>query len=118
MRASEAEYRSLPLRGHELLRDVPLYDVSSVDFLEAAAGGPSRTFVRSSPRRLRAYRDFPLRPPIFLGTDIPLGSTTDAAGRLIFGMPVGTRPTRLRNNARYSGWPPLGLLSICGRNSS
>src|ERR1700721_2760283 len=64
------------------------------------------------------YRDFPLRPPIFLGTDIPLGSTTDAAGRLIFGMPVGTRPTRLRNNARYSGWPLLGLLSICGRNSS
>src|ERR1700724_1596413 len=47
-------------------------------FLEAAAGGPSRTFVRSSPRRLRAYRDFPLRPPIFLGADIALGSTTDA----------------------------------------
>jgi hypothetical protein len=54
MRASAAEYRSLPLRAHELLRDVPLYDVRPWIFLEAAAGGPSRTFVRSSPRRLRA----------------------------------------------------------------
>jgi hypothetical protein len=31
MRASAVEYRSLGLRAHELLRDVPLYDVSSVD---------------------------------------------------------------------------------------
>src|SRR5689334_15397263 len=31
MCASAAEYRSLHLRVHELLRDVPLYDVSSVD---------------------------------------------------------------------------------------
>jgi hypothetical protein len=40
MRASAAEYRSLPLRGHELLRDVPLYDVSSVDL---PRGGSGRT---------------------------------------------------------------------------
>jgi len=40
MRASEAEYRSLPLRGHELLRDVPLYDVLSVDL---SGGGSGRT---------------------------------------------------------------------------
>ena len=40
MRASAAEYRSLPLRGHELLRDVPLYDVSSVDL---PGGGSGRT---------------------------------------------------------------------------
>lgn len=31
MRASAAEYRSLDLRAHEILRDVPLYDVSSID---------------------------------------------------------------------------------------
>ena len=40
MRASAAEYRSLPLRAHELLRDVPLYDVSSVDL---PGGGSGRT---------------------------------------------------------------------------
>src|SRR4029077_11753777 len=40
MRASAAEYRSLPLRGHDLLRDVPLYDVSSVDL---PGGGSGRT---------------------------------------------------------------------------
>ena len=40
MRASAAEYRSLPLRGHELLRGVPLYDVSSVDL---PGGGSGRT---------------------------------------------------------------------------
>ena len=40
MRASAAEYRSLYLRAHELLRDVPLYDVSSVDL---PGGGSGRT---------------------------------------------------------------------------
>ena len=40
MRASAAEYRALPLRSHELLRDVPLYDVSSVDL---PGGGSGRT---------------------------------------------------------------------------
>ena len=40
MRASAAEYRSLHLRAHELLRDVPLYDVSSVDL---PGGGNGRT---------------------------------------------------------------------------
>ena len=32
MRASPAEYLRLDLRAHDLLRDVPLYDVSIVDF--------------------------------------------------------------------------------------
>jgi hypothetical protein len=40
MRASAAEYRTLHLRAHELLRDVPLYDVSSVDL---PGGGNGRT---------------------------------------------------------------------------
>ncbi len=40
MRVSAAEYRSLHLRAHELLRDVPLYDVSSVDL---PGGGNGRT---------------------------------------------------------------------------
>ena len=40
MRASAAEYQSLHLRAHELLRDVPLYDVSSVDL---PGGGTGRT---------------------------------------------------------------------------
>jgi hypothetical protein len=40
MRASAAEYRALPLRAHELLRDVPLYDVSFVDL---PGGGGGRT---------------------------------------------------------------------------
>ena len=40
MRASAAEYRSLHLRAHELLRDVPLYDVSAVDL---PGGGHGRT---------------------------------------------------------------------------
>ena len=40
MRASAVEYRSLHLRAHQLLHDVPLYDVSSVDLPE---GGNGRT---------------------------------------------------------------------------
>ena len=40
MRASATEYRSLHLRAHELLHDVPLYDVSSVDL---PGGGLGRT---------------------------------------------------------------------------
>ena len=40
MRASAAEYRSLHLRAHELLRDIPLYDVSYVDL---SGGGSGRT---------------------------------------------------------------------------
>lgn len=40
MRASAADYRRLHLRVHELLRDVPLYDVSSVDL---PGGGRGRT---------------------------------------------------------------------------
>ena len=40
MRASAAEYRGLHLRAHELLHDVPLYDVSSVHL---PGGGSGRT---------------------------------------------------------------------------
>jgi hypothetical protein len=40
MRASPAEYLSLTLRAHELLHDVPLYDVSIVDL---PGGGPGRS---------------------------------------------------------------------------
>jgi hypothetical protein len=38
VRVSPAEYLSLPLRAHELLRDVPLYDVSVVDLPGGGAG--------------------------------------------------------------------------------
>jgi hypothetical protein len=38
MRASPAEYLSLNLRAHDLLRDVPLYDVSVVDLPGGGAG--------------------------------------------------------------------------------
>ena len=38
MRASSAEYLSLRLRAHELLHDVPLYDVSVVDLPGGGAG--------------------------------------------------------------------------------
>jgi len=38
MRASPAEYLSLPLRAHSLLRGVPLYDVSTVDLPGGGAG--------------------------------------------------------------------------------
>lgn len=40
MRVSPAEYLALPLRAHDLLRGVPLYDVSIVDL---PGGGPDRT---------------------------------------------------------------------------
>jgi hypothetical protein len=40
MRASPTEYLSLPLRAHQLLHDVPLYDVSVV---ELPGGGEGRT---------------------------------------------------------------------------
>lgn len=38
MRASPTEYLSLRLRAHELLHDVPLYDVSVVDLPGGGAG--------------------------------------------------------------------------------
>ncbi len=38
MRASPAEYLRLDLRAHDLLRDVPLYDVSIVDLPGGGAG--------------------------------------------------------------------------------
>ena len=38
MRASPAEYLNLKLRAHELLHDVPLYDVSVVDLPGGGAG--------------------------------------------------------------------------------
>jgi hypothetical protein len=38
MRVSPAEYLSLKLRAHELLQDVPLYDVSVVDLPGGGAG--------------------------------------------------------------------------------
>src|SRR5258708_22464756 len=38
MRASPAEYLRLDLRAHDLLRDVPLYDVSVVDLPGGGAG--------------------------------------------------------------------------------
>ena len=38
MRASPAEYLRLDLRAHDLLREVPLYDVSIVDLPAGCAG--------------------------------------------------------------------------------
>jgi hypothetical protein len=38
MRVSSAEYLRLDLRAHDLLRDVPLYDVSVVDLPGGGAG--------------------------------------------------------------------------------
>jgi hypothetical protein len=40
VRVSPAEYLRLPLRAHELLRDIPLHDVSVVDL---PGGGPDRS---------------------------------------------------------------------------
>jgi len=55
MRIPEAEYLSLKLRAHELLRDVPLYDVSAVDL---PGGGPGRTIadIRALETRAAASR--------------------------------------------------------------
>src|SRR5262245_62919311 len=39
MRVPPEEYRSLKLRAHEILRDVPLYDVTAVDL---PGGGPGK----------------------------------------------------------------------------
>jgi len=118
MRASAAEYRSLPLRGHELLRDVPLYDVSSVDL---PGGGSGRTVAD-----IRALESEPSPSHIatllyglrhFLGRVFGWDREPMRPEELISGTPVRTRPTRLRNNARYSGWPLLGLVSISGRSA-
>ena len=119
MRASAAEYRSLHLRAHELLRDVPLYDVSSVDL---PGGGSGRTIadirtLESAPPPSH-IATFIYGLPLSLGVGIRLGSRTDAAERLIFRTPVATRPMRLGNNARYSGRTLLGLVPISGRSAS
>ena len=59
MRASATEYQRLPLRAHELLRDVPLYDVSCVDL---PGGGSGRTIAdirmlesETSPSRIATF---------------------------------------------------------------
>jgi hypothetical protein len=46
MRASPAEYLRLDLRAHDLLREVPLYDVSIVD-LPAGGAGRSGADIRA-----------------------------------------------------------------------
>src|ERR1044071_2162546 len=58
MRVPAAEYRSVHLRAHELLRDVPLYDVSSVDL---PGGGRGRTIAD-----IRALESTP--PPSHIAT--------------------------------------------------
>jgi hypothetical protein len=55
MRASPAEYLSLKLRAHELLRDVPLYDVSVLD-LPGGGAGRSVADIRTLQSAARASR--------------------------------------------------------------
>src|SRR5262249_720822 len=52
MRVAPDEYLRLPLRAHELLRAIPLYDVSIVDL---PGGGEGRTIadIRALDRRAR-----------------------------------------------------------------
>ena len=119
MRASATEYRSLHLRAHELLRDVPLYDVSSVDL---PGGGSGRTI--ADIRTLESATP-PSRIATFLyGLRYLLGR--------VFGWdrepmrPEDSFLERLsqrdrcdiRNNARYSGWTLFGLVPISGRSAS
>ena len=104
--------------GIEVLFDTEVLDV------EGLSGQGVKLRVRNShgERSLddgtEPHRDSPLRPSIFSRLGVRLGSRTDAAGRLISRTPVRTRPKRLPNNARYSRWPLLGLVSISGRSSS
>jgi hypothetical protein len=64
MRVPPAEYLGLKLRAHELLQDVPLYDVSVVDL---PGGGPERSLAdiralgRSAPRSRLAGMLFAVR---------------------------------------------------------
>lgn len=86
MRVSADEYRSLHLRAHELLRDVPLYDVSSVDLPGGGNGrtiADIRTLESATPPSHIATFIYGLR--YLLGWVFRLGSRTDAAERLIFG---------------------------------
>jgi hypothetical protein len=52
MRVPPAEYLNLELRAHELLRDVPLYDVSAVD-LPGGGEGRSLSDIRALDRTAR-----------------------------------------------------------------
>ena len=64
MRASAAEYRSLHLRAHELLRDIPLDDVSPVDLPGGGSGrniADIRTLEFASPPSQIATLAFKLR---------------------------------------------------------
>src|SRR5258708_25528403 len=102
MRASPAEYLRLDLRAHDLLRDVPLYDVSIVD-LPGGGAGRSVADIRApesaaAPGRL-ANTIYGLRH--FLGR---LGPRADAARRLAAVAAVGARSPRLRNYPRHSRW--------------
>jgi hypothetical protein len=64
VRIAPAEYLGLALRAHELMRDVPLYDVSAVDL---PGGGPGRTIAdlraleRAAPPNRMASALFGLR---------------------------------------------------------
>src|SRR4029077_8428247 len=80
-----------PLRGHELLRDVPLYDVSSVDL---PGGGSGRTV--ADIRALESETSEPHR-------DSPLWSTwwlRATSGALLLFLVLAAYYYRLRQKAR------------------
>jgi hypothetical protein len=76
MRVSPAEYLSLPLRAHELLQDVPLYDVSITELLGGGVGrsvADVRTIEGSAPASPIATAIYGIRHVLgrLLGWDRP-----------------------------------------------
>src|SRR5881397_1905664 len=105
MRASSAEYLRLNLRAHELLRDVPLYDVSVVDLPGGGAGrivADIRALESAAAASRVANAIYGLRH--FFGANVRLGPNADAAGGLTAVAAVRARPPRLRNRPRHSRW--------------
>src|ERR1700737_4483421 len=111
MRAPPAEYLSLRLRAHELLHDVPLYDVSVVD-LPGGGAGRSVADIRALDSAVAPSRveKCVLRPAPFPRTRLQLGPRADSARRLAAVAAVGARPPRLRNHPRHSRW--LGPFAV------
>ena len=137
MRVSPAEYLSLKLRAHELLRDIPLYDVTVMDLPGGGAGRtvadiraldsaapPSRVAkaiygVRHLLGRVFGWDRMPMRPEDSLLTKLSerdrrdseiLPGTPDGYFLILYQFP-GEALSETRN-ATVHGWICLALATI------
>src|SRR6185369_12864794 len=108
VRVHPAEYLHLDLRAHELLRDVPLHDVSVVDL---PGGGTGR-------RPAEPRREGPLRPSASSRALVWLGPHADARGRVARVAPLRPRPACVRGRSGHSRGPVRPRVPVSTRGAA